>query len=37
MTVLMLGGFMGVMFRKDYRQAHSPATQALGKEPKVNG
>lgn len=36
-TVLMLGSFMFVMLRKDYRQAHQslPATQVH--EPKVNG
>jgi protein SCO1/2 len=37
MTLLLLGGFMALMFRRDYRQAHSPAKQAPGKEPKVNG
>src|SRR5208337_4570715 len=37
MTLLFLGGFMALMFRKDYRQARSPAKQALGKESKVNG
>ncbi|MGA3010328.1 MAG: SCO family protein [Terracidiphilus sp.] len=37
MTVLMLGGFMGVMFRKDYRQEHPPATRGPGKDSKVNG
>lgn len=31
-TVLLLGGFMALMFRRDYRQAHSS-----GKEIKVNG
>lgn len=31
-TLLLLGGFMFLMFRKDYRQAHSPV-----KEAKVNG
>ena len=37
LTLLLLGGFMALMFRKDYRQAHSPATHGPGKESKVNG
>jgi len=31
-TLVLLGGFMFIMFRKDYRQAHMPV-----KEAKVNG
>jgi hypothetical protein len=37
MTLLLLGGFMALMFRKDYRQAHLLANHAPGKEAKVNG
>jgi len=32
LTVVLLGGFMLLMFRRDYRQAHQPAREA-----KVNG
>jgi len=32
LTLVLLGGFMFIMFRKDYRQAHVPV-----KEAKVNG
>jgi protein SCO1/2 len=32
LTLVLLGGFMFIMFRKDYRQAHPPV-----KEAKVNG
>jgi hypothetical protein len=31
-TLLVLGGFMALMFRRDYKQAHKPM-----KESKVNG
>ena len=37
LTVILLGGFMTVMLRRDYRQAHQPATEAALKETKVNG
>jgi protein SCO1/2 len=37
MTLLLLGGFMALMFRRDYRRAHSSAKLAQGKELKVNG
>ena len=33
LTLVLLGGFMFIMFRKDYRQAHQPPV----KEAKVNG
>ena len=33
MTVIMLGGFMGIMFRRDYRRAHDQLVSAT----KVNG
>jgi protein SCO1 len=33
LTLVLLGGFMFIMFRKDYRQAHNPPV----KEAKVNG
>lgn len=36
-TVLILGGFMFLMFRRDYRQTHQPETKTPVKEPKVNG
>ena len=36
-TLLMLGGFMWVMFRRDYRHAHSPTGEALASATKVNG
>jgi protein SCO1/2 len=32
LTLVLLGGFMFIMFRKDYRQAHPPVREA-----KVNG
>jgi hypothetical protein len=32
LTLVLLGGFMVIMFRRDYRQARLPA-----KEAKVNG
>jgi len=31
-TMLFLGGFMWVMFRRDYRRAHSPTKEALASE-----
>jgi protein SCO1 len=34
-TMLCLGGFMWVMFRRDYRRGHSPTREALAA--KVNG
>ncbi len=37
LTVVLLGGFMAVMLRKDYRQGHQPATEAALKDAKVNG
>jgi protein SCO1/2 len=37
LTLVLLGGFMVIMFRRDYRQAHPPVTKALGREAKVNG
>ena len=41
LTVLLLGGFMWVMFRRDYRQAHQPLAtgthQQLATGTKVNG
>lgn len=36
-TILILGGFMYLMFRRDYRQAHQPVAKALVTEAKVNG
>jgi protein SCO1/2 len=36
-TVLMLGGFMFLMLRKDYRQAHQSTPATNVQEPKVNG
>ncbi len=37
LTVILLGGFMAVMLKRDYRQAHAPLTEASLKETKVNG
>ena len=37
LTVILLGGFMAVMLRRDYRQAHPSVTEATLKETKVNG
>jgi protein SCO1 len=37
LTVVLLGGFMALMLRKDYRQRHKPATEAALKDAKVNG
>jgi protein SCO1/2 len=36
-TVVLLGGFMFVMFRRDYKLEHLAATAALGTAKKVNG
>jgi protein SCO1/2 len=36
-TLLLLGGFMTIMFRRDYRQAHAPAAKPSETEAKVNG
>lgn len=36
-TVLMLGSFMFLMFRKDYRQEHNRPSGIQVHEPKVNG
>jgi protein SCO1 len=36
-TVLILGGFMFVMFRRDYKLEHLSATAALSAAKKVNG
>lgn len=37
LTLLLLGGFMTIMFRRDYRQAHAHAPTSSETEPKVNG
>ena len=37
LTVVLLGGFMFVMFRKDYRQEHNGPSGFQVHEPKVNG
>jgi protein SCO1/2 len=37
LTLVLLGGFMVIMFRRDYRQAHQTATNAPVTEAKVNG
>jgi protein SCO1 len=37
LTLVLLGGFIVVMFRKDYRQAHEPAKKGIAAEAKVNG
>ena len=37
LTVVLLGGFMLLMFRRDYRQAHQPVTQTPVTGTKVNG
>ena len=37
LTVLILGGFMVIMLRRDYRQAHKPVTKIPVTEAKVNG
>ncbi len=36
-TMLTLGGFMFLMFRRDVRQSHQPVSAALGTGTKVNG
>jgi protein SCO1/2 len=36
-TMASLGGFMFVMFRRDYRNEHQAATDKQGTVPKVNG
>jgi len=36
-TIVMLGGFMFLMLRKDYRQAHQSTPATNVQEPKVNG
>jgi protein SCO1/2 len=37
LTLVLLGGFMVIMFRRDYRQGHQPVKNAPVKEAKVNG
>jgi protein SCO1 len=37
LTLLLLGGFMTIMFRRDYRQAHTVSAKATVTEAKVNG
>jgi protein SCO1/2 len=37
LTLLILGGFMYLMFRRDYRQAHEPVKTLPVTEAKVNG
>jgi protein SCO1/2 len=37
LTVILLGGFMVLMLRRDYRQAHQPVTKTPVTEAKVNG
>ncbi len=37
LTLLLLGGFMTIMFRRDYKQAHGHATNSSATEAKVNG
>jgi protein SCO1 len=37
LTVLILGGFMVIMLRRDYRQERQPATKTPVTEAKVNG
>lgn len=37
LTVVLLGGFMALMFRRDYRKAHATTAQARVTEAKVNG
>ncbi len=36
-TVILLGGFMAMMLRRDYREAHDPKTKTPWTDPKVNG
>jgi protein SCO1 len=37
LTLVLLGGFMVIMFRRDYTQAHRKNANPEGKEAKVNG
>lgn len=37
LTLLLLGGFMFIMLRRDYRQAHEPQKKTPVTEAKVNG
>ena len=37
LTLLLLGGFMAIMFRRDYRQAHAVPVKVSVTEAKVNG
>ena len=37
LTLLLLGGFMFIMFRRDYRQVHEPQKKPPVTEAKVNG
>jgi protein SCO1/2 len=37
LTLIILGGFMALMLRRDYRQVQQSATEPQKKEPKVNG
>ena len=37
LTLLVLGGFMALMFRRDYRLAHPLEKKAPGEDPKANG
>jgi protein SCO1/2 len=37
LTLILLGGFMTVMLRRDYRHAHGAGKEAAMKETKVNG
>jgi protein SCO1/2 len=37
LTMVLLGGFMTVMFRRDYRQDHPAGTETHGTGKKVNG
>ena len=37
LTLLLLGGFMAIMFRRDYRKAHAVPAKASVTEAKVNG
>lgn len=37
LTLILLGGFMTIMFRRDYRQKHTQVSETASKEAKVNG
>jgi protein SCO1/2 len=37
LTLVLLGGFMVIMFRRDYKQAHPQTANAEGQDTKVNG